>query len=105
MDWTRWLSLAVVAVYVVVVGFGLLSAEDSRPLAGQDLFNLVAGGGLWLGVCLGCIWWGDELGEGLVGAKFGLVSSTSPGWAVKLIGWVLLLLPAAVVLLRGRAGA
>ena len=100
MDWTRWLSLAVVAVYVVVVGFGLLSAEDSRPLVGQDLFNLVAGGGLWLVVCLGCIWWGDELGEGLVGAKFGLISSTSPGWAVKLIGWVLLLLSAAVVLLN-----
>ncbi|MEN6425671.1 MAG: hypothetical protein ABFE13_09930 [Phycisphaerales bacterium] len=104
MDWTRWLSLAVVAVYVVVVGFGLLSAEDSRPLASQDLFNLVIGGGLWLAVCLGCIWWGDELGEGIVGAKFGLISSTSPGWAVKLLGWVLLLLPAAVVLLRGRAG-
>jgi len=57
-------------------------------------------GGLWLVVCLGCIWWGDELGEGLVGAKFGLISSTSPGWAVKLIGWVLLLLSAAVVLLN-----
>ncbi len=100
MDWTRWLSLGVVTLYVAVVVFSLLSAEDSRPSAGQDLCNLVAGGGLWLAVCLGCIWWGDELGEGLVGAKFGLISSTSPGWAVKLLGWVLLLLPAAVVLLN-----
>lgn len=40
------------------------------------------------------------IGEGIVGAKFGLISSTSPGWAVKLLGWVLLLLPAAVVLLN-----
>jgi len=40
--------------------------------------------------------WGDELGEGLAGARFGLVSSSSPGWAVKLMGWVLLLLPAGV---------
>lgn len=47
--------MAVVAVYVVVVGFGLLSAEDSKPMASQDLFNLVAGGGLWLAVCLGWV--------------------------------------------------
>lgn len=56
-------------------------------------------GGLifWLGLSLGCIWWGDELGEGLIGAKYGLVSASSPGWAVKLIGWLLLLAPTLVV--------
>jgi len=51
---------------------------------------------IWLAVSLGCIWWGEELGEGLIGAKYGLVSASSPGWAVKLIGWLLLLVPAVI---------
>ena len=44
------------------------------------------------------------MGEGLVGARFGLVSSTSPGWAVTLMGWVLLLLPAGLALFFSLCG-
>ncbi|MBN1508919.1 MAG: hypothetical protein JW955_18880 [Sedimentisphaerales bacterium] len=78
--------------------------HPSEPMTTEDLFEGVIGLCGWLAISLGCIWWGDELGEGLVGAKFGLISSTSPGWAVKLMGWVLLLLPAVVALTCGLDG-
>jgi hypothetical protein len=97
MDWSRWASLAVVGLHVVFLGAHLLGGDDSEPLTSEDLFEGIMGFGLWFAICIGCIWWGDELGEGLVGAKFGLISSASPGWAVKLMGWVLLWLPAVVV--------
>jgi hypothetical protein len=100
MDWSRWMALAVVGLYAIVVGGSLLLNGEGESLTSQDLFYGFFGGCVWLAMSLGCIWWGDELGEGLVGAKFGLVSvsGASPSWAVKLLGWVLLLLPAALVL-------
>jgi hypothetical protein len=41
-------------------------------------------------VALALIWFGDELGEftGMTGR--GYITKTSPGWLVKLFGWVLL---------------
>jgi hypothetical protein len=62
----------------------------------RDIFEGAFGLILWLVISVGCIWLGDELGEGTVGAEYGLVSSPSPGWAVKLIGWILLMLPAGM---------
>jgi hypothetical protein len=98
------LSLAVVVLYAIVVGHALLSADESKPLTSQEWARWTLGAGCWFVICLVFIWWGDELGEGIVGAKFGMISSTSPGWAVKLLGWVLLLLPAVIVWLSGRTG-
>lgn len=101
MDLSRWISLAVAGVYVVIGALGLLFGHASESMTTENLFEGLFGGGLWLAISLGCIWWGDELGEGLIGAKYGLISSTSPGWAVKLMGWVLLLLPAALLMIQG----
>ena len=101
MDLLRWISLAVAVLYVIILGLGALSDDSSKPLSSQDIFEGIGGIGLWLAISLGCIWWGDDLGEGMVGAKFGLISSASPGWAVKLMGWVLLLLPGALFLIWG----
>jgi len=92
MTWPRWVSLAVAALYVVSSGLEHAQLDE------------IAGIVAWLAISLGCIWWGDELGEGLVGARFGLVSSTSPGWAVTLMGWVLLLLPAGLALFFSLCG-
>lgn len=85
MDRSRWISLSIAIVYLVWSAF-----DDLEKIGGMLM---------WLGLCLGCIWWGDELGEGLVGAKFGLISSPSPGWAVKLMGWILLFMPAILIIL------
>lgn len=97
MDRSRWASLVVVGLYMIVLGGSLLSGDEAKSLTSENLLKGIMGVAGWLVVSLGCIWWGDELGEGLVGAKFGLISSTFPGWAVKLMGWVLLLLPGVVV--------
>ncbi len=96
-----------VVIYAVIAVACFLTGPSSEPMSPKDLFEGLLGAGFWLALSIGCIWWGDELGEGLVGAKCGLVSSTSPGWAVKLMGWLLLFLPAAILVfycLHEKAG-
>jgi len=94
----KMISLIISALYIVIVVCVFWPEAERngsfRPSEFEGLFGSVVGMVLWLGLSLACIWWGDELAEGMVGAKFGLISSTSLGWPVKLIGWVLLLLPA-----------
>jgi hypothetical protein len=98
MERLKWLSIPIAAAYILLPlsGFVFGSRED-RPSA-EDLFEGAVGIFFWLTLSLGCIWYGDELGEGLVGARFGLISSPSPGWAVRLMGWIFLLLPLVAVL-------
>jgi hypothetical protein len=107
MDLSRWISLAVAAVYVIISVHGFLVGDASDSGIGEGILDSIIGLGFWLALCLGCIWWGDELGEGLVGAWYGLISEPSPGWAVKSMGWILLLLPMILVLIdliRGEPG-
>lgn len=101
MTVSRWISLFIVALYVTFF-LCMLHVGGESPELSQEDFEAILGSALgllvWLGLCLACIWYGDEMGEGLVGARFGLVSSPSPGWAVQLMGWVLLLLPVLMVI-------
>lgn len=100
MGLSRIVSLLVAVLYVIalvcILGSGPQHDGPARKEHFENLYYSAGGMLLWLALCLGCIWWGDELGEGLIGAKYGLVSAPSPGWAVKLIGWLLLLVPALV---------
>jgi len=109
MEKTKIISLLIATIYIILFIYSLSANEDHNSgmdenyLKGRGVVGVI----IWLMISLGCIWWGDELGEGLIGAKFGLmsISSTSPGWAVKLMGWVLLLLPALTIgfkLIRGN---
>jgi hypothetical protein len=105
MDVSRWLSLSIAIIYILFFGFFLVLSGEYKEMPTVEIFEGTFGLIFWLGISVGCIWFGDELGEGMVGAKYGLVSSTSPGWAVKLIGWLLLVLPAGVLiwnLVRGE---
>ena len=84
----RALSLIVAAGYLGITSFFAYSQ-------GKVLANLLLISGALL-LPLACIWFGDELGE-YVGAVPGpAVTRKSPGWMVKVGGWVLLLLPAIV---------
>ena len=103
MDVSRWISLSIAIVYILFFGFGLVLSGEFKEMATAEIVEGALYIVLWLCVCLGLIWFGDELGEGMVGAKCGLVSSTSPGWAVKLMGWVFLVLPAGILIWRGFA--
>ena len=99
MEISKIISLLIAAVYVIVFIFAFTADEEHDARWEENLFRSAVGVVIWLFLSLGCIWWGDELGEGLIGAKFGLISSSSPGWAVKLMGWVLLFLPALVFII------
>jgi hypothetical protein len=96
MDVSRWLSLSIAIIYILFFGFSINLGGENEEMSRRDIFEGAFGLILWLVISVGCIWLGDELGEGMVGAKYDLVSSPSPGWAVKLLGWILLMLPAGM---------
>ena len=86
-DWLekilRALSLVIAFIYLGVTSL-------FAPSAAKMLANLLLMSGTLL-LPLACIWYGDELGE--YADSFG-ITRKSPGWMVKVGGWVLLLLPA-----------
>ena len=98
MNVPRWLSLFIAIIYILFFVFPIVLNKESGEISNQDIAEGAFGLLFWLALSLGCIWFGEELGEGLIGATFGLVSSSSPGWAVRLMGWILLLLPAVIFL-------
>ena len=88
---SRRLSALVVLIYIAVFCFAASSQSATEvvkvalPLAGYFLLPLV------------CIWYGDELGE-YVGTFPGpAINRRTPGWMLKVAGWFLLFLPAAVI--------
>ncbi|MBN2314637.1 MAG: hypothetical protein JXM79_11960 [Sedimentisphaerales bacterium] len=104
MNLPKLISLLVGVLYIITLVFLIMMDRDhaSKQEVFERLFYVVGGMLVWLGLSLACIWWGDELGEGLIGAKFGLISSMSSGWLVKFVGWVLLLVPIIVVVLMSK---
>lgn len=57
---------------------------------------------LFLLLPLACIWFGEEMGN-YTGPAFGFrphITKESPGCFIKLLGWVLLLLPMAIFVLN-----
>ncbi len=96
MNLSRWLSLAVAIIYILLFVLSFFLRGEHEEMSTEDIVRTSIGIVFWLCLSLGCIWFGDELGEGMVGAKYGLVSSPSPGWAVELMGWILLFIPAGI---------
>ena len=101
MELPKLISLLIGVLYIVALAFLIIAdrGHASQQEVFERLFWIIGGMFMWLGLSLGCIWWGDELADGLIGAKFGLVSSTSSGRLVKLMGWVLLLLPVIIAII------
>ena len=102
MDRLRLISLVIAAVYVAV--FATMFIRDAAgpdPWA-EELFEGIVSAVLWLAASLACIWWGDELGEGLTGVWVDFcrpITASSPGPAVAFMGWILLLAPGILMLL------
>ena len=103
MEWWKILSLVIAGLYIIGAILSFSGDNSGTKTSPEDplkrVFSMFVGMSLWLSVSLGCIWYGDELGEGLIGAKFGLISRVSPGWLVAFMGWVLLLAPALLVVI------
>ncbi len=96
MNVSRWISLSIAIIYIFFLVLLPFLSGEYKETSTAEIFEGIFGLAIWLAICLGCIWFGDDLGEGMVGAKFGLVSSKSPGWAIELMGWVLLVIPVIV---------
>lgn len=99
MEWWKILSLVIAGIYIISAILSFTGDNSGTKKSPEELFEGAVGMFFWLLVSLGCIWYGDELGEGLIGAKFGLVSQASPGWAVAFMGWVFLLVPGLVLVI------
>jgi hypothetical protein len=82
---SRTLSLVVACVYL---GITIYFAQHAKLIT--DL--LIIGSALLFP--LACIWFGDEMGQYYGTLPGPAITRTSPGWMVKLGGWLLLLLPA-----------
>ena len=97
-DWfpnlSRTLSLVIALIYLGIAGLAALSAA-------KLMGNLLIFGGALL-LPLACIWYGDELGEYLGPFPSPGFTRRSPGWMVKLGGWILLLLPVILFLFTRR---
>jgi hypothetical protein len=98
MDKSRWISLSIAVIYILFFISSFFLSEEVKEMSKQGRVEGALGLVFWLALSLGCIWFGDELGEGLVGARYGLVSETSPGWAVQLMGWIFLIMPTGIFL-------
>lgn len=87
MTWNRMLSLALAIVYLAV--FIINDSKGTWPIILASLM-----------LPLVCIWFGDELGgfTGL-GPKLIYISTPTPGIFIRIIGWVLLLMPLALLYL------
>ena len=89
---SRLISLFVAGLYVLIL-LAMCLVGDFGDQSQREIVESFLGLLVWLLLSLACIWYGDEMGEGLIGARCGLISSPSAGWAVKFVGWVLLFLP------------
>jgi len=87
---SRRLSVLVAVAYLIGISF-FAQPKSAKALLGNIVTTVI-----WLLFPLACIWFGDEMGE-YVGVLPGpAINRRSPGWMVKVGGWILLFLPVVV---------
>jgi hypothetical protein len=88
MTWPRAVSLLVAAAWLLLACAAPALRKDLVPCALTAL------------ACLALIWYGDELGAYRPPPGHPRINRPSPGWLIKLMGW-LFLLAAVGASLRG----
>ena len=67
MEWWKILSLVIAGLYVIVAILSFPGDDSGTKTSQEDLlkaiFGMFSGVFFWLSISLGCIWYGDELGE------------------------------------------
>lgn len=81
----RLISVVLAAVYLALAAMG----GDARTIFGAIF---------WIVFALALIWFSDELGEYMGLIRGSLVAAQSPGWLVRLFGWLFLLAPLVYIL-------
>jgi hypothetical protein len=102
MERSRIIALIVAALYLTGLTYFLATdvigqdiSEDEKIDAAETTLAVI----VWLIVCLAFIFWGDEIGQWkgfYVGLRY--IDQASPGIAVAIIGWILLLTPGIIFL-------
>jgi hypothetical protein len=87
MDWNRLLSLTLACVYVAVALFWV-SSRRSADAVGILLITLVLAC-----IAVAMIWYGEDWGGRSLGLSRLGIDRGTPGGGVKLVGWLILLLP------------
>ncbi len=88
MDLWRWLSLIVALIYLSIAAFASGVGGVLRTFA-------------FLVIPMACIWFGDEMGDyvGYLGSQS--ITGKTPGFLVRLGGWLLILSPLWMPLIAG----
>ena len=89
MKISRIISLTIAGLYVGFFIFVYVTTKNSKIWSAYRIIPLPDSIFIYLFIALISIWKGDKAGELLIGK----IDKPSPGWLVKLMGWVLLLLP------------
>src|SRR5688500_15337449 len=87
MDWNRLLSLTLGCTYVALALFWVFSRRSTDTVAILLITVVVTG------VAVVMIWFGEDWGGRSVGLSHLGIDRGTPGGGVKLVGWLIRLLP------------
>jgi hypothetical protein len=96
MDRSRWISLAIVLLYVAVYALTLVWADDPAGQSATERFEEERAGFVLLFLGFVCIWWGEFLGPGSVGMQCALVSEPTSPATMEALGWIFMVLAVVV---------
>lgn len=86
-----WSPARVISV-LVALGYVLIACVTGNP---KEALEVAA----YLIIPVACIWFPEPIGDFTGSTGRGYVDQPSPEWAVSLMGWVLLLMPAFLALI------
>ena len=98
MDWNRLLSLILACAYVALALYRVLGRRSADAVGFLLVILVVAG------IAVTMIWYGEDWGGRSLGLSRLGIDRGTPGGGVKLVGWLILLLPvlAGIGLWLGR---
>ncbi len=104
MDRSRWVSLGVVVVYVVVCAWALVWSDGGSGPAQGESFGVERIGFVLLFLGFACIWWSEALGGALWTGRGAWNPKPSSEGAVTLLGWIFMALAVAVPVIARLRG-
>ncbi len=96
MDRSRWVSLGVVVVYVVVCAWALVWSDGRSGGPRDEGFRAEGVSFVLLFLGFTCIWWSEALGGALWMGRGAWNPKPSSEGAVTLLGWIFMALAVAV---------
>jgi len=99
---SRWISLIVVVLSVPAWLFPQGRADGANELGRDGSAHVKGAGAVLLFLGFVCVWWSDTLGDALWVGHGAWNPTPSSGGAVKLLGWIFLIVAALLCLAGDR---